>query len=328
MPKVAKSGIGQNFLQNMPANTRAQRKPVIGLALGSGSARGWAHIGVIRALHEAGIEPDVIAGTSIGALVGSIYARGEPAVFDHFEQWVGQLTWRDVLAFFDVGFSGGLIKGEKLMSFLSEYFVGIQLVDLKKPFACVATELATGREVWLRDGPVIDAVRASIALPGLFSPALREGRLLADGALVNPVPVSLCRALGADIVIAVDLGSDVAGRRTNGENGHANNKVASESPPPEWVARIRRWFGQEPKNADRASDVVMPSMLDVMATSINIMQVRIARSRLAGEPADVLIAPRLAELGMLDYDKAAQAIEEGREATRLMLPMIRRVIEE
>jgi len=315
----------------MVTASRSQRKPVIGLALGSGSARGWAHIGVIRALQDAGIEPDVIAGTSIGALVGSIYARGEPAVFEHFEQWAGQLTWRDVLSFFDVSFSGGLIKGEKLMSFLSEYFVGIQLADLKKPFACVATELATGREVWLRDGPVINAVRASIALPGLFSPAVRDGLLLADGALVNPVPVSLCRALGADIVIAVDLGSDVVGRRLNGENGLANKNgklAASESPPPEWVARIRRWFGHNGKISDRVSGVDMPSMLDVMATSINIMQVRIARSRLAGEPADVLITPRLAELGMLDYDKAAHAIEEGREAARLMLPMIRRVIEE
>lgn len=321
----------------MATDSRFQRKPVIGLALGSGSARGWAHIGVIRELQKAGIEPDVIAGTSVGALVGSIYAQGDPVVFDRFEQWVQQLTWRDVLGFFDVSFDGGLIRGERLMSFLSTYFVGVQLTDLKKTFSCVATDLATGHEIWLRDGPVIDAVRASIALPGLFSPAIRNGQLLADGALVNPVPVSLCRALGADIVIAVDLGSDVVGRRPNGErlrNGKAGRQVQGEpaepmdTPPPEWMARIRRWFSRDDTPGNTHAKVDMPSMLDVMATSINIMQVRIARSRLAGEPADVLITPRLAELGMLDYDKAVHAIEEGREATRLMLPMIHRVIEE
>ena len=309
----------------MSSSRRSPHKPVVGLALGSGSARGWAHIGVIRALQEAGFEPDVIAGTSIGALVGSVYAGGDAATFDEFERWVESLTWREVLSFFDVGFSGGLIKGEKLMSFLSDRFVDVQLADLKRPFACVSTELATGREVWLRTGPVIDAVRASIALPGLFSPAINEGRLLADGALVNPVPVSLCRALGADIVLAVDLGSDVIGQRINGKNG--KKKLDDDGPPPEWVARIRRWLGRgEPASDSSAID--MPSMLDVMATSINIMQVRIARSRMAGEPADVVIAPRLAALGMLDYDKAEYAIAEGREATRAMLPMIQRLIEQ
>ena len=311
----------------MSSTLRPPRKPVLGLALGSGSARGWAHIGVIRTLQEAGFSPDVVAGTSIGALVGSVYAGGSPETFDAFERWVESLTWREVLSFFDVGFSGGLIKGEKLMSFLAENFVDIQLADLKRPFACVATELSSGREVWLRSGPVIDAVRASIALPGLFSPAISDGRLLADGALVNPVPVSLCRALGADIVIAVDLGSDVIGRRINGKKDSAAKVEASgDIPPPEWMARIRRWLGRE-ENAPDPLAINMPSMLDVMATSINIMQVRIARSRMAGEPPDILIAPRLAALGMLDYDRAEYAIEEGREATRAMLPMIQRVLE-
>ena len=312
----------------MPASDRHPKKPVIGLALGSGSARGWAHIGVIRALNQAGIYPDVVAGTSIGALVGSVYAGSDAATFDSFERWVETLTWRDVLSFFDVGFSGGLIKGERLMSFLSEHFVDVQLSDLKRAFACVATDLSSGREIWLRDGLVIDAVRASIALPGLFSPAVNEGRLLADGALVNPVPVSLCRALGADIVIAVDLGSDVIGRRINLKNGKtgkaAQTGASDDEPPSEWTSRIRRWFGRE---VTPEPQIAMPSMLDVMATSINIMQVRIARSRLAGEPADILIAPRLADLGMLDYDKAEYAIEEGKEATRLMLPMIQRLLE-
>lgn len=297
-----------------PVGARGTR-PRIGLALGSGSARGWAHIGVVRALEEAGVVPDVVAGTSIGALVGAAYAGGQ---LDRFERWVVGLDWREVLSFFDVGFNGGLIKGEKLMAFLAEHFVGVRFSDLGKSFACVATDLASGREVWLRDGSVVDAVRASIAIPGLFAPQIRDGRLLADGGLVNPVPVSLCRALGADIVIAVDLGSDLVGRRLE-------NPAPLETRPPEWLARIRDWFGRPA--ASPAASPTLPSTLDVLATSVNIMQVRIARSRLAGEPADVLIAPRLAGLGMLDYDQAAEAIEEGRVATRLMQPLIARVLE-
>jgi NTE family protein len=318
-----------------PREAPSSKPPVIGLALGSGSARGWAHIGVIRALEEAGIQPQVIAGTSIGALVGAVYAGGNAATFDGFEDWVRHLTWRDVLSFFDVGFAGGLIKGEKLMSFLADEFGDADLSHMRYPFACVATELASGREVWLREGKLIDAVRASIALPGLFSPAVRNGRLLADGALVNPVPVSLCRALGAEIVIAVDLGSDIVGRRLNGNGHHPRDSEGDNDnePPAEWLARIRRWLGRPaaPAGDDQvaaAPAIAMPSMIDVMATSIHIMQVRIARSRLAGEPADVLIAPRLAELGMLDYDKAAYAIEEGREATRGMLPMLNRLLDD
>jgi NTE family protein len=300
--------------------------PKIGLALGSGSARGWAHFGVIRALLEAGIEPDVVCGTSAGALVGAAYAGGE---LDRFEDWVRTLRWRDVLSFFDFGLNGGLIKGEKLMGFLAEHFVGRTFSDLGKPFACVATDLVSGREVWLQEGDVVAAVRASIALPGLFAPSVRGDQMLVDGALVNPVPVSLCRAMGAEIVIAVDLGSDIVRRRWNPRESALTpiNTAAAE-----WQKRLRQWLGKDPApaaeaGADRAQ-MVLPSMFNVMVSSLNIMQVRIARSRLAGEPADVLISPRLGELGLFDYDRADEAISEGHSAMQLVAPQLQRLLAE
>ena len=285
-------------------------KPRIGLALGSGSARGWAHIGVIRALRDAGIEPDIICGASIGAFVGAATACGD---LDKLEHWVRSLSWKEVLGFFDVGLNGGLIKGEKLLDFFTRHFTDRDFHDLPLPFACVATDLDSGREIWLKEGSVAHAVRASIALPGLFAPIPRDGGFLVDGGLVNPVPVSLCRAMGADIVIAVDLGSDMLGRRLRNRG---------ETPPSVdgWRGTLKRWLGVEEGGNS-------PSMLDVMASSINIMQVRIARSRLAGEPADTLISPRVADLGLLDFHRADEAIAEGRVATELMLPMLRSVLE-
>src|SRR5690554_6622163 len=184
--------------------------PKIGLALGSGSARGWSHIGIIRVLEEAGISPDIVCGTSIGSLVGAAYADGQ---LESLEKWVRGLTWQSVVGLLDFSINGGLIHGEKLFSFLRAHFKEQDVASLSKAFDAVATELMTGREVWLREGSVIDAVRASAALPGLFRPSQLNGRLLVDGALVNPVPVSLCRAMGADIVIAVDLNTDLMGHR-------------------------------------------------------------------------------------------------------------------
>lgn len=287
----------------------------IGIALGSGSARGWAHIGVLRALAEMGVKPDIICGTSIGAFVGAAYANGD---LDRLEAWAQTLNWQKVVGFFDMGARGGLIKGEKLMHFFSSHFVDHDIHDLPLAFACVATDLLSGREIWLREGSVANAVRASIALPGLFSPQIRDERLLVDGGLVNPVPVSLCRAMGADVVIAVDLGSEVMGRRF---------KPAGVPLPQRsgWRQRIAQIFGAPGEvHAETAEG---PSLLDVVAGSLNIMQVRIARSRLAGEPADVLIAPRLGHVGLFDYHRSEEGIEEGREAVRIMQPAIMRALE-
>jgi NTE family protein len=278
-------------------------KPKIGLALGSGSARGWAHIGVIRALQEAGIQPDLVCGCSIGALIGAAFADGD---LDDLERWATGLAWKDVVGLMDVGFSGGLIKGEKLIAFFERHFVDKDFSALPLPFACVATDLASGREIWLKEGSVSAAVRASIALPGLFAPVNRDGRLLVDGGLVNPVPVSLCRALGADLVIAIDLGSDLVGSAL---------KRSTSDEPEGWTGRMLAGLGLKRDND-------LPSLAAVLSTSINIMQVRIARSRLAGEPADALIAPRLGHLGLMDYHRAPEAIAEGSAAVKRMLPAI------
>ena len=284
----------------------AAHKPLLGLALGSGSARGWAHIGVIRALEQAGIRPDLVCGTSIGALVGAAYAAGE---LDRLEQWLLRLRFKDVVGFMDLSLSSGLLKGGRLMDFFRRNFVDRPLDELAMPFAAVATSLRSGAEVWLRQGSTVDAVRASIALPGLFAPVPREGSLLVDGGLVNPVPVSLARAMGADVVIAVDLGSDILGR-------HLRTPPPAEVPAGEvgeWKRKLQDNLGAL-FPAQLPAEPRMPSMLDVLATTINIMQVRISRSRMAGEPPDLIVAPRLARFGLLDFHRGAEAIEEGRRA--------------
>jgi NTE family protein len=289
----------------------AHQRPRIGLALGSGSARGWAHIGVIRALEAAGLAPDIVCGTSIGALVGAAYAAG---AVERLEPWVRSLTWPSVMGLLDVRVTGGLIEGHRLVEFFRARFEDRGIGQLGKAFGCVATELATGHEVWLREGPVIEAVRASIALPGLLTPAVRDGRLLVDGGLVNPVPVSLCRAMGAEIVVAVDLNWDLIGRRHKIADDAA---VGDGSGAGLLEALLAKFRGG---GAAGATDT--PSMLDVLTTSLNIMQVRITQSRLAGEPADVMIRPRLSGIAAMDYHRGAAAIAEGARAATQAVPAI------
>lgn len=293
----------------------APRKPCVGLVLGSGSARGWAHIGVIRALEEAGIRPDLVCGTSVGALVGAAYAAGE---LDGLEAWLRGLGIKDVFSFMDLGMKGGVFKGERVMEFFRDNFVDRSIEELPMPFGAVATALNNGAEIWLRSGSTVDAVRASMAMPALFSPSLHEGRLLVDGGLVNPVPVSLARAMGAEILIAVDLSADILGRHLREET-----ETVEDSPSQigEWLRKLRNGLGWRETAAEDTSR--SPSMLDVMASSINIMQVRISRSRMAGEPPDVIVAPRLGHLSLLDYHRAAEAIDEGRRATEACLHSLR-----
>lgn len=305
--------------------------PRIGLALGSGSARGWSHIGVLRVLERAGISPQIVCGTSIGAMVGSAYAAGE---LERFESWVRKLNWQAVVGFLDLKMGGGLIEGGKLVDFFRSRISNQEIADLPKAFACVATELVTGREVWLRDGPVVDAVRASIALPGIFTPALREERLLVDGGLVNPVPVSLCRAMGADLVIAVDLNWDLVARRyrASGERNVSETKAnpalgddGGNGVVGAILTKLRS--AKRPGRRQKAASAV-PSMLEVLATSLNIMQVRITQSRLAGEPADVLIRPKLSDIGVMDFHRAETSITEGERAAEYALPQIQELIAE
>jgi NTE family protein len=294
------------------------RKPRIGLALGAGSARGWAHIGAIRVLEEHGVKPDVICGTSIGALVGAVYASGQ---LDQLEEWVTGLAWTKVVRLMDITWKGGLIRGQRLFNLFRATFQDREISELPIPFGAIATELSSGREIWLRDGKLLDAVRASIATPGLFTPVIRNGVILVDGGLVNPVPVSMCRALGADLVIAIDLSWGKLG-------AYRKRRVPTETPveqlEPSWLDRLRPgWLGAvRGPNADP----VIPSIFEVFNTALDIVEQRVARSRLSGEPADVLITPLLPDFGTMEYHRAKEAIAEGRVAVERMMPLIQQVI--
>ncbi|QIM49499.1 patatin-like phospholipase RssA [Pusillimonas sp. DMV24BSW_D] len=303
-------------------------RPKVGLILGSGSARGWAHIGVINELNKAGIQPDIVCGTSIGALVGAVYAGGH---LGELEKWVTKLGLKDVVSFMDLTLTGGVLKGERLMAFFRQKFKDCDIEDLGVPFGAVATSLYSGAEIWLRSGSTLGAVRASIALPALFAPVRHNGQILVDGGLVNPVPVSLARAMGADILIAVDLNSDLLGRHLRrGEQPEADSRSPSPDHPDseqstEWVKRIQNNLNAllPTWNDDDDDEPQIPSMLDVVASSINIMQERITRSRMVGEPPHITIAPRLAHLGLLDFHRAEEAIEAGAQTARECIPAIK-----
>ena len=292
------------------------RKPRIGLALGSGSARGWAHIGAIRALEERGVKPDLICGTSIGALVGAVYASGQ---LDQLESWVTGLAWSKVWRLMDITLKGGLIRGQRLFNLFRATFQELEISELATPFGAIATELSSGREIWLRQGKLFDVVRASIATPGLFTPVIHNGTVLVDGGLVNPVPVSMCRAFGAEIVIAVDLSWGKLGAYRN-----MGRELAAPPEEPSWFGRLTNsWIGSVRKTGAEAQ---IPSIFEVFNTALDIVEQRVARSRLAGEPADILITPLLPNFGTMEYHRAKEAIAEGRAAVERMMPLIEQVI--
>lgn len=290
------------------------RRPRIGLALGSGSARGWAHIGAIRALEERGIKPDLVCGTSVGALVGAAYASGE---LERLEKWVTGLAWTTVVRLMDLTWRGGLIRGTRLFTLFRTIFEDRDIDGLPVPYGAVATELYSGREVWLRHGKVLDAVRASCAMPGLFTPVVRDNVVLVDGGLVNPVPVSMCRALGAELVIAVDL--------SWGKLGPYRQRGRAVAPRemPGWLARLRPARAEKTPPVEQA---VIPSIFEVFTTSLDVVEMRVARSRLSGDPADVLLTPLLPDFATMDYHRAQEAIDEGRAAVERMAPLLEQVI--
>lgn len=315
-------------------NKAKQDKPKIGLALGSGSARGWAHIGVIRALAEQGIEPDIITGCSIGALVGAAYVKDE---LDKLEDWVRQLEWKEVVDLMDISFlGGGFIKGDRLIEFFKKGTEDVNIEDLDIPFGTVTTDLDSGREIWMQNGSLFDAIRASFALPGLFTPVVQDGRWHVDGGLVNPVPVSLCRAMGAEVVIAVNLNGDVVGKHRRNKNQELAKKRQQKSDTEHqlWERFIGRLkHSVESKKETWLKELLgekddMPGLFEVLAGSINIMQDRITRSRMAGDPPDLMLTPRLAHIGMLEFDRANEVIAEGRECVERMQTPLEYLVKE
>jgi NTE family protein len=302
------------------------RRPVIGLALGGGAARGFAHIGIVRTLLAHGIVPNVVVGTSIGAVVGGAYAAGH---LDTLEEWARSLQPRNILGYLDIRLNGsGLIGGDKLAAQL-EAAIGPALIeDLPLKFATVATEVRTGHEIWLTHGRMVDAMRASYALPGIFSPVLVGDRWLVDGALVNPVPVSAARALGAEIVIAANLSSDVFTHSTtiysHGAAAGAPEVGAEPAPPKRGFGKLfsaertmkREFFGGGGR----------PGISSVMVDAFNIMQDRITRARLAGDPPDMLISPRVGQIGWFDFHRASDLIAFGARAAERAIDSIQEAI--
>ena len=260
-----------------------EKRPKIGLALGSGCARGWAHIGVLRALQKVGILPDVVVGTSIGAVVGGCYAADK---LDELEAFARGLSFSRIMSCLDVSFSGaGLMSGRKINRELNRHLQSVSIENLKRRFVAVATEYGTGREVWLNEGSLVDAMHASFAIPGVFKPVDIDGHWIMDGACVNPVPVSVCKALGADVVIAVTLKTHTG---PHGQDGALS----------------------DPYNSEGVSGVV-PGVLNVMLDAFNTTLETISRTRLAHERPDIVISPAVEDIGMFDFHRAEEAIGTG-----------------
>lgn len=297
----------------------------IGLALGSGSARGWAHIGIINALEKAGIKADIVVGTSIGSLVGAAYLSNK---LPELHQRLLQLTKLETARFFKIGFPfNGVVNKDRLHDFLSRYVAddSILIESLSARYASVATDLHSGQEVWNTEGKLLEAVWSSISLPGLFPAIKHHNRWLIDGGLVNPVPVSVCRALGADIVIAVNLNGDILGKHLHQnppmpKNDHSGSLLGN---------RLSEFITNYTGNLfsdDNSPKEDVPDMFAAIAASVNITQDRITRSRMAGDPPDVVLQPRLSQIGLLEFFRAAEAIEAGTQSVERNLAEIHYVL--
>ena len=292
----------------------------LGIAFGAGAAKGWAHIGVIKRLDEAGIVPDVIAGASIGALAGGCYAAGK---ISDLEDFALSLTRRRVFSLLDFSWRGsGLISGNKLARMLESELGETRIEELDRPFICIGTELTTGHEIWLQKGNLVSAMRASYALPGVFKPVFFNNMWLIDGAVVNPIPVSACRALGARVVIAVNLNTDSFGIGTVIQAPPKNGNGATEMDAADTAEEARTAFLHQLFGSSSQG----PGITTVLVAAFNISQDRLARSRLAGDPPDVTISPRSPEIGLFDFDKAEESIAAGWEAADRALPDIKQAI--
>jgi len=289
------------------------RRPKIGLALGAGVARGWTHIGIIKAMEKHGIKPDVVAGTSIGSVVGGAYVSGG---LERLEIWARNLSKINFFRFLDFKIrGGGLFGAEKLGKIMEDSFGDIAFDELETPFIAIGCDLMTGHEIWMKEGNMVDAIQASFALPGVFEPVDYQGKWLVDGALVNPVPVSVCRAMGADLVIAVNLSEDIYGKaraEREGIEGTGTYGVFSDKAlnPIETKGNVSQTIMRQLLGHKRGA----PSLFANMVASLNIVQNRLSRSRLAGDPPDIHIAPKCGHIGLMEFHRAEEMIEIGKNA--------------
>jgi NTE family protein len=312
----------------------------IGYALGGGAARGLSHIGVLKVLEENGIYPDIIAGTSIGAIIGALYAGGYRPI--DIEELVLGLDWQKMVHLVDMILPrSGLLQGKRVMVLLKSVLGDLTFSQLRWKFACVATDIVNGQQVVLRDGSLIDAIRASISIPGIFAPVTISGRYLVDGGLTNTVPVSVCRDMGAGYVIGVNVVPDPGKAASN-----TKIKVAEIEKKTELAARSEieghslrsritdienaaRLFLEthRPKSGSgvlRSSDTSHhplrtkpPGLIHVLSQAWTIAEYRIAMDNLKG--ADLAINPDLDEIGFWQFNHAAQAIMAGEQAARRVI---------
>ncbi len=309
-------------------------RKTVGLALGIGSSRGWAHIGAIEALEEENIPIDYVAGSSVGSYVGALYASGS---LKSLKEFVLSMDGKKVFSYFDVVLPrSGILDGTKRLKELFSFHTDAEdFSELKIPVMMVATDLATGKKVVLKSGNIINALRATMSIPGLFAPVRIKDRWLVDGGLVDPVPVGVVRALEADIVVAVDLNSGVVSHKNPQRQAKPAAEKPLESPAynSELLKKMAVFYEQaETSFTSKISELLhressTPDIIETVMTSINIMQERITRINLAVEPPDVLIQPRLGQLKMMDFDQVEQTIEEGYIGVKEKIADIKKLLE-
>lgn len=318
----------------MSRSLKKTHRKTVALVLGSGSSRGWAHIGAIEALAEESIPIDFISGCSVGAYVGALYASGSlPSLKD----FVLSMDGKKIFSYFDVVFPrSGLLDGAKKVAELFSMHTAVKrFSELNIPVMMVATDLHRGEKVILKSGNLLQALRATMSVPGLFAPARVKGRFLVDGALVDPVPVGVARATEADVVIAVDLNSGIVSRQMREQNVKEIETPEKEEPKPknELLIKLADYYEnaelafKEKINKLLGRDADLPDIIDTVMTSINIMEERITRINLAVEPPDILVQPRLGALKMMDFDQVNLTIEEGYTSVKEKMEDIKTLLE-
>jgi NTE family protein len=307
-------------------NEGLARLPRVGLALGSGGARGAAHVGILKVLEREGVKVSAIAGSSIGAMVGGAYAAGIPLSRIE-EEWLTTSRTRLLRSFLPTFPRAGLSSGAGLRRYLREILGDVRIEELPVPFAAVATDLDTGEPVVLREGPLVEAIRASTAIPGIFQPVRWEGRLLVDGGMVEPLPVRVCRELGAEIVIAVDVNprpkpTTPQARKAMASAGKVLREGLLDKPwVPGHLAEVVREYAEGKPDARP-----LPGIFEILSQCVAIFVQEILRLKLSLEPPDIYIRPRVRE--EYNYLRAKENIRAGEEAMEEALPLLRTLLAE
>lgn len=307
---------------------RLRRPRRLGVALGAGGARGLAHVGVLQTLNEAGVSIGAIAGTSSGALVGAVYAAGQ---LENFERRMRDVRWNEVLSLFDPALPrSGLVSAARALERFAPGLGDWRIEDLPIPFAAIAVDLVTGREIAIREGRLFDAIRASITVPGIFVPRLSSGQLLVDGALRNPVPVSALAELGADVRVAVNLHHrpvrelSISRRPSTGRRAALRTRLSDLFE--EGVARLRGRPRSEEPEEELVESEALPNLFEILTASMSVLEYELAQHRLARERVDVLIEPALDGIRAYDFHKAARAIQAGRHAAEDATSAVQRAL--